>query len=288
MLATVFVLGGPLTVPSAAIDIRFHLEGPGENPAWDPDGAILLSIFEAAASYWESVFLDSRIITVDIEWDDDIDGLGLWTYDPFGNNNIEINSSVANWWADPTPYDSEEFNFLATTGVSFPGQTLYEELNWQQQNDWFNGPVPAVLEVGYRGVAIAGGAVGNFDLLSTAIHELGHELGIRGDAFEFYSWQVGGATGVQVEAGPGGHIAPRSSLMCDSCGEESVRRLPSATDILAVARAGGYGTLSMSRTEFLNVNNNFSDPLNWIGGMSGAFNGRMLPTSKSGCATTAK
>ena len=88
-----------------------------------------------------AIFIDSRSITVDIEWENDFDSgiLGLWTYDAVGNNNIEINSNAA-FWADPTPLASEEFSLT---------QTLYADLTVTQQNDWYNGPVPGVLEVGY-------------------------------------------------------------------------------------------------------------------------------------------
>lgn len=61
--------GGHFALPLSAIDINFHLEGPSENPPFDPDGSILLSIFEAAATYWEAIFVDSRSMTVDIEWE---------------------------------------------------------------------------------------------------------------------------------------------------------------------------------------------------------------------------
>lgn len=283
VLAAVLIGVGPLVQPSAAIDISFHLEGPGENPAWDPDGSILRSIFEAAASYWEPIFVDSRSMTVDIEWDDDLGtDRGMWTYDPFGNNNIEINSNL-NWWVDPTPLEHSEFDFATQNrnwnpGIGFDywsGQWLYQHVTSAEQLDWFNGAVPGVLEVGYRGNATAPAAVNVLDLLSTCIHELGHELGIRsdvGDVFPLYPHQVGGATDAEVAAGPGGHIAPRSSLMCNACGYEGMRRLPSAVDILAIAHAAGYTTLNLPRTEFINVNSNFSSSQNWVGGMSGTFN----------------
>ena len=271
-LVAVFVLGGPLAVPSAGIDIQFVLDDEDENPALDPDGSILLSMFEAAASYWEPIFPYPSTYTVDVGWDNDIGGLGLWSYDPVGNNNIEINSNQPQWWADPTPLDHSEYDFTvkdrfwdvdSNEWVYLGGQWLYQDMN---PANWFNGAAPELLEIGYRGNATSGGdADGKMDLLSTCIHELGHELGIRGGDFDLYAHFIGGITGVQVKEGPGNHIAPRSALMCNSCGVLGVRRLPSAVDILALA--GSYPVLNMPRSEFLNNDNNFSNSLNWIGGL---------------------
>jgi T5SS/PEP-CTERM-associated repeat protein len=262
------VLGGPLARPARAIDLVFDYIS-GEEPAWDSDGAILRSIFEAAAGYWESIFVSSRTIEVDIEWDDDLDAgiLGLWTPDPVGSNNIEI-SSTENFWADPTPFASEEFDLT---------QTRYEELTATQQNNWYNGPAPNVLEVGWEGNALPGSGVGgNHDLLSICIHELGHELGVRsgvGPVFPVYAQHVGGAVGVEaVKHAEGGHLADPHAVMFatfNNLGGE--RRLPSAIDLLAVAHTAGYTTLMLPRTEFIGVNGDFSSSLNWIGGMSTSF-----------------
>lgn len=269
VMAVAIALFGPFVAPVPAIEIVFNLDDEDENPIWDADGQILLSMFEAAADYWEPIFPYDSIYYSEVEWDNDLPGLGQWQ-PGVPHDVIEINPNYT-WWIDPTPSESSEFDFSGTTDIDFPGQTFYQDLTSTQQNDWFHGPVPGLLEVGYRGKSNGGPAVNQYDLLSTCIHELGHELGINfeiDDEFSIYPEHVGGAEDVGVEAEKSsGHIAPRSALMCDACGYPGMRRLPSAVDILAIANDESYTLLSMPRTEFLNSSNNFSNSLNWIGGL---------------------
>ncbi|MCC6491607.1 MAG: hypothetical protein IT424_01145 [Pirellulales bacterium] len=268
-------LFAPDAPPSYGIDIVFDYDDEGENPWWDEDGAILRTMFEAAAVYWEPIFPYTDVYVQQIEYDDEISGLGMWSPPgPFSPEGIEIHPG-RNWWIDPTPWESSEFNFSGAAAISYPGQTFVSELTAAQQTEWFDGPVPPLLEVGYRGQGISGIASNQYDMLSVCIHELGHALGVNfqalPDEWELYPQHVGGALDVQVEANSlTGHLAVESSLMTEGL-PHGVRVLPSAIDILAVAADDeDYTTVYMPRSEFLNRNNNFSDPLNWIGGKPGA------------------
>jgi hypothetical protein len=279
-----------------AIDIRIQnttdFDGE-ENPSWDEDAAILMAHAESAARIWESLLPANHTFEVWIEWDDDIGGLGRWfpTLDPTWNI-IELNSS-ATWFTDPTPHNNNEFRFLSqtTSNPNNQGQTLYRNLTADQQTSWFpDTPPPGVLEVGYRGSGISGicpgsssaslcmGASGvtntaGADLLSTLLHEMGHEMGINWDEpgnYNIYPHHIGGTNDVVVAEDLDAfdaHLwgdASGTFLMCDGCGSTGVRRLPTASDIFVIAEENGFNDVNLERTEFIG-GNNFHDPALWIG-----------------------
>jgi len=71
-------------------------------------------------------------------------------------------------------------NPAGTQFIYFGGQWLYRDVTPLEQILWFGGNPPDVMEIGYRGRATSAGLLGQADLLSTVIHEIGHELGVHG------------------------------------------------------------------------------------------------------------
>ena len=298
-LAT-FTLASPQAL--VAIDIRIQnttdFDGE-ENPTWDEDAAVLMAHAEAAARIWEALLPNNHTFEVWIEWDDDIGATtrGLWspfTADPVWNL-IEINSSLA-WFTDPTPQDHSEFSFANQSPLTptVQGQTLYRNLTGAQQTSWFPGTAPPdVLEAGFRGLANGGTCPGSTsmaqcigasgfaandttngrDLLSTLIHEMGHEMGINWiepGEYNMLPQHVGNLSdvlvGEDIEKISGHLIGDNNApwLMCDGCGGFGVRRLPSATDILVIAEENGFNDVDLARTDFIG-GNNIHDPGRWIG-----------------------
>ncbi|MEZ6193596.1 MAG: hypothetical protein R3C45_20195 [Phycisphaerales bacterium] len=263
--------------PARAINIVIQLQNEGENPSWDASGSQLQAAFNAAAQIWERLLPGGGTYEVDVWWEDLDDGtLGQWSPECCGDNNIRIDPTPKTsggdnftWWVDPTPLENSEFDF--TNGSNYQGITLYEDLTGSQQGDWFIGPVPAVLEVGYRGFANASGPSGSnqLDLLSTLIHELGHELGVNGEfdgEMELNASHVGGANNVAaLEDNEGGHLAVESALMCAGCGSANLRRLPSAVDVLAAAEDQGISSVDLKRKHFIS-GSSWGTASNWIGG----------------------
>ena len=170
---------------------------------------ILKAHFQRAKQIWESLLPGPGEYSFDFHWDNDIDGLGLYT--PGIDTYIEINPNrpipmaTGNWFADPTPEDDAEFNVPAN------GQTLFSGLTPSNQSTYFPGtPPPGALEVGYRGTGMsvpsASGVAGvnasnGVDLLSTVVHEIGHILGLSGiepGEYNIYPHHVGGLQDVLV------------------------------------------------------------------------------------------
>jgi hypothetical protein len=107
-------LGGVLAPPPAdAINIVLVWDDLDENPTIDPDGTRLMAIAEAAAARWERLIPSAGTHIVDVSWSDlGEDQLGLWKFDPFGNNNVYFDSSTgSDWFIDATPNSESEFDF---------------------------------------------------------------------------------------------------------------------------------------------------------------------------------
>jgi hypothetical protein len=256
--------------PAAAITINLTYDE-DETPAFDPDGSRLMAIASAAATIWKDYFHDNFSITIDFSWTNLDDGnLGL-ADSVFDNIWIEPNPA-APWFIDPSPLSHSEFDFSGTgsSGNSYAGQTLYRDVGSSSQDAWFNGSVPGLFEVGYRGVATVPAAQGRFDLLSLVLHEMGHILGVNFDPAD-ETWdppasQVAGQS-IEIEPDPddSAHLAARSSLMCDACEVIGLRRLPSAVDILAVAADESWTAIDLPRRDYVG-SGNWHQANRWIGG----------------------
>jgi hypothetical protein len=175
-----------------AIEIHIHLEDNDDNPMdWDPNGTLLENTFNAAAEIWENLLPGPGTFDVDVMWSDDIGSqfVGLWSESFLGNNTIEIHPTPNfNWFYDSTPLMHGEFDFTTQNRVSDGsggwayqgGQWLYRDIDSSEQSSWFNSNPPGALEVGYLGWARYSPTIQNqYDLLSTVLHELGHELGVN-------------------------------------------------------------------------------------------------------------
>ena len=304
LLPLLLILLCCLTLPAplqAAVDIQITYDPkPGEEdeaPGWDPNGDQLVTMFNAAASVWEGYLIGNTTYHVPVSWDADLGDSTLGEAMPSAPFDIDILSdpmtlenNPAPWFVDSTPLDHSEFNFsgpayneLAGNNNNWGGQTLYRDLGANNQNDWFNGNPPDLLEVGFRGLAIAGGgATGQYDLFTTVIHELGHRLGVNYDSdvldpdWEPQPSQVGGNTmGIEYDYR---HIAGTTALMAKGQGKPNRRRLPSAIDLLAVDDDEDAITgVDLPRQDFLGNASEPNDALTTIWNIPSNWEGGTLP-----------
>jgi hypothetical protein len=173
-LASVALLSGAWTGASALTIVRHFIDSgpPAQNVA---GGGNLIDLFNAAADRWELAIRDDHTVVLHFGWS----GVGclggqhtLQTQG--GSPHREIEGSIffdnlgyqigcpscpcGDWFMDPTPNEDEEFSSFT-----------------EEFADAGGGPVSVT-----RSYASAGGdaALPNMDLLSVAMHEIGHALGL--------------------------------------------------------------------------------------------------------------
>jgi len=223
-----------------------ELAGFGTTAQQPPPSAIgsgdgnLEDIFNAAARYWENVIKDDgRTIYVTYGWHRlEAPDLAA-TVTRSSNGVIDSittgfdNTSRCPYFFDPTPdtsfeytnFDSSDANFATTTGteVRINSGRVYRKIEALRDQ--------------------------SYDLLTVAIHELGHALGMDyygSNTLEIKSPRPSAGTLVPLIVGEDRepHLSLRSSVMWRSSIRD-VRTLPSVIDILAVAQVGDFRELNL-------------------------------------------
>ncbi|MBX9655220.1 hypothetical protein K2Y11_16525, partial [bacterium] len=203
------ILSALVSAASAqAIDINITIDNPQNFPDYDPQGQGLKAIAQAATQIWQELRPGNGTYNINLHWE--AFGLGneLGIANGF-DGSIRINSDYS-WFIDSTPLQNEEFgNFT---------QKFYRDIDGVDKDDWFDGPVPDMLEYSYSAVAFGNGpAAGKYDLLTVVLHEVGHLTGISYNLFApdvnlDPDW-IGMNTGAVVHRRNEAHIDPEGSLM---------------------------------------------------------------------------
>lgn len=216
----------------------------GDAPSQRSGNGNLIEIFNVAADYWEAAIIDDIELSIDFGWSDlpDTSLAEFFPLEQTENRALEAeilfnnNTQRFNWFLDATPTSNEEFSRFET----FTDDLGAGEINTGRI---FNNPNSE--------------AQGNFDLLSIALHELGHAFGILNDyeAFEIETEAdddidiANGLTlaGSNIPTTPinGGHLdLPNAAL--DPFFERGQRTLLSEADILAIATTSNLTQVNLN------------------------------------------
>jgi hypothetical protein len=234
---------------AAALDIVLNhrgagapLEGVGTAGAQGSNvvgGGDFSSIVRAAADVWEDLILDNFTSVIDFGWHSTAPISPTAYYQPIsaGGNpqrptrgSIVFNNDPASgrrWFLDPSPLDDDEFGPLLTSRTDF-GAGL---INTRRHR----APVDP-------------DAVGSDDLFSTAMHEIGHALGMVGWSF-FASEVADGDVDLTIPPFAGStipiatstsHISISGPLMTSRGHPLGYRREITDADLLAVSQVSRF------------------------------------------------
>jgi hypothetical protein len=154
------------------------------------------------------------------------------------------NSGAVSFFLDPTPHANEEYRRHTEESQDLGAGLI-------NVSRLYNNPV--------------GDAAGHVDLLSVALHEIGHALGMSMANLAFLQIVREGGIGIMADLPFAGTLIPLAAnnagytshfdvlevsygpVMAGICGDE--RRLPSALDLLANAQVSGYRLVNLNAPE---------------------------------------
>lgn len=229
------------TPHAAALDIVTNYLG-GNPPANAVGGGNIADIVNAAARIWASAYADTATVTIHYGWASLGDAGTHTLIRQGGTPNREIegiilfdNSGASSFYLDPTPNDNEEYRRRTEEYQNLGG-------GFVNVARLFSSPT--------------GAAAGHIDLLSVALHEIGHAMGMCAGNAAFVAEAGAGVIGLADGFPYEGTVIPLAStnagitshfdatqvtygaLMSGISADE--RRLPSTLDIVANARISGY------------------------------------------------
>jgi hypothetical protein len=249
-LAFAFVSVGVATNASALTIVRNFVAQGGSFPGGSlagaagntAGGANLQQVFNAAADYWEAAILDAHVVTLSYGWQSLSGGtLGVHVLTGQGgaphretSGYIRFDNDAGTaWFADPTPFDSTEYGTFNAFGQNLGG---------------------GVMNVGRVWTNPVGAAVGRFDLLSVAMHEIAHSLGLSSANTAFQAENGDLDIDVQAPRPYAGAVIPTISgahLNCPNClmfpsVSQNIRRHISEVDIIANAEISNFVNLNLN------------------------------------------
>src|SRR5579862_572534 len=223
-LALAVLLGGTATSQAGLKIIRTPEGGTGGTPPPNVSGGgDIITIFNQAADYWEMAFPDpNQDWTVEFTYgwgavgDGDVNPdralSAQFTLQTAGGDPLRVQSGLirflndgsVGWFADPTPATNSAYSFVQPEGGLAPFFREPRDL-YLNNGIVFQNPINP-------------DAANHLDLLTIAMHEIGHRLGLLQSPPDFES-----PPDIEITDA----VSPRNRL--------SIRQFPSVKDILAIA-----------------------------------------------------
>ncbi|GBE11535.1 hypothetical protein BMS3Abin12_02123 [bacterium BMS3Abin12] len=200
-------------------------------------GGNLTDIFDTAIGYWEKAIPSPGSVNIGYGWAKlkkenvlaDTISIPSWNLSLIGFNSAGADWS---WFLDPTPTGNSEYSTFTSSHADLGG---------------------APVNTGRVFTGANGAAAGNYDLLSVALHEIGHALGFISTA-SLYSNSIevtfprpDAGTRVPATASDStdaGHITISTANLYPSL-TPGTRKLLTGVDILGVAQLAGFGQVDL-------------------------------------------
>ena len=172
LLLLLLTMSLALAAPAATITL---LDFGGAAPANAVGGGDLSAIMQQAASEWAVLYPEPFVLTIAFTWGPLGSGAlaqhqtlaqeGTPNRETIGAITFENNGSSV-FFLDSTPWDNSEFTTFTQSTADFGGGEM---------------------EVGRIWSGAVGAALGAYDLLSIARHEIGHALGLSSGNFSYHA-----------------------------------------------------------------------------------------------------
>lgn len=235
LLITLAAITIPVSSAEAQVNI-VRINGGGSPPAANSTGSgNLTTIFNAACDWWEAALVTSPYtLTLTYQWGPQSGGTlaahslvsqgGTPNRETAGSITFD-NDGTTDWYIDSTPCNHSEYSTYTEGTGNYGAGSMNDEMGW---------------------TGASGGALNQFDLFRTALHEVGHALGLSSANTAFQAER--GDNDVDVTAprpfagsalplnATSAHMGVTSMLMCGGCASRNLRRFPSLADVLANAQ----------------------------------------------------
>ena len=221
--------------PAPALQIVRN-QNAGTAPTSIAGGGTLSSALNAAADLWEAAILDNHTLTVNYSWAplSSLAEATVFGSAPFNTATLKFdNDNSTNWFLDPTPLVNDEWSTF---------DYLFEDLGG------------GLVNTRNKYTGASGSALGRYDLLTVAIHEIGHAVGViahptpLADPTTITAPRPKAGTQIYTTATGGGHVD--SSHHLDAVMTPSVplsqRKLQTDIDILLAAQRSGFGSVVLN------------------------------------------